>query len=248
MPLKGKTALVTGGAHGIGRAIAVRFAAAGATVAVADLDTTAGADTVARIAELGGRAFFVPVDVGEDESARVAVEQTIAEAGRLDVLVNNAGIGRVTAFSHASVGHWQETLRVNLKGVFLMSKHGLRPMLRADGGAVVNLASVLAVVAEAGSSAYAASKGAVAALTRVMAVDYAPHGIRVNAICPGYVKTRMAEEDYTPETLQAAVTRHPLARMAEPSEIAEAALFLASDRASFVTGSCLFVDGGYTTW
>jgi NAD(P)-dependent dehydrogenase (short-subunit alcohol dehydrogenase family) len=246
--LSGKCAIVTGAGQGIGRATAELLARQGATVVVADLDPRTGSETVDAIVGAGGRAHLVETDVSDDESAQRLGAEAFEQTGRIDILVNNAGIGGVRHLPEVDDQYWQRVVDVNLRGVFLASKYALPAMLERQAGCIVNVASVYAFVADPGTSAYAASKGGVVMLTRVMAIDYAPAGIRVNAVCPGFIAGPMADRDHTPEELEAFAERHALGRLGTPDEIAQAILFLVSDASSFVTGSCLLADGGFTAW
>lgn len=254
--LRGRVAIVTGGAWGIGRGIARAMAEAGAAVAVLDVHATRGAETVALIGEAGGDAHFVPCDVA-DEAAVVAALRTAAERfGGLDILVNNAGIPGPNDPAHElAASDWDRVLAVNLRGPFFCAKHAIPRMLETGGGAIVNIASTFGMIGAHGAPAYAASKGGVIALTRQLAVEYGPHNIRVNAISPGYIDTDMADRRsfMTPEEAAANLAARegraalqPLGRQAQPAEIGAVTVFLASDGASFMTGAVVPVDGGCT--
>jgi NAD(P)-dependent dehydrogenase (short-subunit alcohol dehydrogenase family) len=249
MRLDHKVALVTGGAQGIGAAIAERFLEAGAAVAIFDIDGAAARAAVARLCGLG-RVLALEGDVANESDVEAAVRRTAVELGRLDVLVNNAGIeapGRIPDYACAD---WDRQLGVNLKGAFLFAKYAI-PQMRGRGGAIVNISSVHAFASYAGCAAYDASKAGLLALTRTLALDHGPDGIRVNAICPGYIDTplldqwraTLADPEQTERQVLAA---HPLGRIGTPRDVAEAALFLASDAASFISGATLVVDGGMT--
>lgn len=251
MTLKGKVALITGAGSGIGRASALRYHQGGAAVMCADIDFDAAQDTAGHIGQLGGRASAIRLDVGDREAVRQALYGTVEELGALNVLFNNAGVG-------AGPG-WEGTLRVNLDGVYNGLYYGCELMAARGGGAVINTASILGLVASTpfpsgplmpmayGAGAYAATKGAVVQLTRQFAVMYADKQVRVNAIAPGYIVTPMtAMVRELPEYEQFLVSLHPLGRLGRPEEIAAAAAFLGSDEASFITGVTLPVDGGYT--
>jgi NAD(P)-dependent dehydrogenase (short-subunit alcohol dehydrogenase family) len=247
--LKGKVALITGGASGIGRAIALTFGRAGAAVAVIDLDTEAGTAAVREIGETGRQALFLAGDVSRSEDCRGAVERTVAELGGLDILVNNAGIIRRASVPEMSEEDWDRTMAVNVKSVFLLSKYAIPVMAEAGGGAIINIASGWGLVGGRRAAAYCASKGAVVQLTRAMALDHGEQGIRVNCICPGDTDTPMlraeAEQLGVPiEEFLAEAAQRPLGRIAQPEDIAQAALYLASDAAAAVTGISLVVDGG----
>jgi len=244
--LKGKVAIVTGGASGIGRATAALFAREGANVVVADYEPTGGQDTVKMIKGEGGEAFFVETDVSRPEDVERMVKETVKTYGRLDILFNNAGVGETAKATEASLEHWERVLAINLRGVFLGCKYAIPRMIRNGGGSIINNASILAEVGFSEATAYAASKHGIVGLTQTIAIDYAAQGIRANTVCPGFIRTPMVMKGLDEETRGYIAGLHPLGRMGEPEEVAEAVLFLASDRSSFVTGTCLFVDGGYT--
>ena len=249
--LEGKVAIVTGAASGIGRASAHLFAREGAEVVVADLPSTAGDETAARIRQDGGQALFVPVDVAEPAMVEHMVRAAVETFGRVDVLFNNAGVNFPGTVVDVTEEIWQRSLDVNLKGVMLGCRFAIPQMLENGGGSIVNTASMLGLVASPRQAPYAAAKGAVVQLTRQIAVDYAARNIRVNCICPSEVDTPMNRRfiEGTPDPAAArrrVLARIPLNRMAEPEEIAAVALFLASDDSSYVTGVALPVDGGLT--
>jgi NAD(P)-dependent dehydrogenase (short-subunit alcohol dehydrogenase family) len=249
--LEGKQALITGGASGIGRAAALLFAREGAAVAVADLNEAGGQAVVDQIRGEGGRAVFVRCDVTQADDCRRAVEQTAAELGGLDVLFNNAGIIRRATVVDADETDWDRVMTVNVKSVFLMSKYAVPVMVAAGGGAIVNTASGWGLVGGQKAAAYCASKGAVVLLTKAMSLDHGPQRIRVNCICPGDTDTAMLRQEAAQlgepvDRFLAASAQRPLGRLGRPEEIAQAALYLASDAASFVTGAALTVDGGGT--
>lgn len=251
MRLAGKVALITGGASGIGRAAALLFAREGAAVAVVDLNDAGGRSVVDQIRGEGGRAIFIPCDVTQAGDCRQAVEQTVAQLGRLDVLFNNAGIIRRATVVDADEAGWDRVMAVNVKSVFLMSKYAVPVMAAAGGGAIVNTASGWGLVGGQKAAAYCASKGAVVLLTKAMALDHGPQGIRVNCICPGDTDTAMLRQEAAQlgepvDRFLAGSAQRPLGRLGRPEEIAQAALYLASDAASFVTGAALVVDGGGT--
>ncbi len=246
MKLAGKAALVTGAGSGIGRAIARLFAAEGAAVLVAELNEEAGQAAVSEIEDAGGRASFLPTDTSREEDVKAAIAASVDAWGRLDVLVNNAGI---IAIEHT----WDEVIAVNLSGVYYGCLHGLAAMKGQGGGCIVNLASMAGLV---GASVpgipggfgypYGASKHGVIGLTRQFALDGAPE-VRVNCICPGFVDTPMvAIITQTQPLKEWALQNTPMGRLGQPEEIAKAALFLASDDSSFMTGAPLIVDGGWT--
>ena len=248
--LAGKTALVTGGGGGIGRESALRFAREGARVVVVDANPGAGNETVAQVTRAGGTAAFVAADVTVSADVAAMIRAAEDRFGALHVLFNNAGIfpdedGSVVDTPEAV---FDRVIAVNLKGVFLGCKHGIPALLRAGGGSIINTASFVAVMGAATSqSAYTASKGAVLALTREIAVEYARRGIRANALCPGPVNTPLLASLLADPAARARRMVHiPLGRLMEPREVAAAALYLASDDASCVTGTTFLVDGGIT--
>ncbi|HWC76967.1 MAG TPA: SDR family oxidoreductase [Blastocatellia bacterium] len=250
--LHGKVAIVTGGAQGIGRATAELFAAEGASVVVADLDEREARETVGAISAKGGEAVFVRTDVSHEADAQAACEEALRTFGRLDVLVNNAA-AFVLKGLEASVEDWQKSLGVNVIGSALMSRYAAEAMKKGKGGAIVNLGSISSFVAQPSFVTYSATKAALLQMTRNMALDLAPFGIRVNCVCPGTILTRATQDHMervgmTLEEFKAAEgPKNLLNRIGEPHEVAHAILFLASDEASYITGAHLLVDGGYTT-
>lgn len=249
--LDGKTALITGAASGIGREAALIFAAEGARVVVADRAPDAGAETVAALEAAGGEARFVATDVSKSDDVAAAVAVAEEHFGGLHVLFNNAGIFPDADGSPVDTEEavWDLVMQVNLKGVFLGCKHGIPAILRSGGGSIVNTASFVAVMGAATSQiAYTASKGGVLAMTREIAVEYARQGIRANALCPGPVDTPLLQELLADPAARARRLVHvPMGRLAQASEIARAALFLASDESSYVNGSTFLVDGAITS-
>jgi 3(or 17)beta-hydroxysteroid dehydrogenase len=246
----GACALVTGAGSGIGRATATALARDGARVMVSDIDAAGGEETVAAIEAAGGQARFVPLDVTDEAAWEWALAAAADAFGPLGVLVNNAGaLPEPIALEDTTLASWRRVNAINLDGVFLGVKHGIRAM-RDAGGAIVNLASVYALVGAPNIGGYGAAKGGVASLTRSAAVECAALGypIRVNAVCPGYIDTGMTEE--TAQTLgydvrDAMAKQAPMKRIGTPQEVAEAIVFLASERSSFTTGTTLTMDGGY---
>jgi NAD(P)-dependent dehydrogenase (short-subunit alcohol dehydrogenase family) len=250
MELERRVAVVTGAAGGIGSAIADLFAREGASVVIADTDEAGGHQVASDLHGRGDAALFIPCDISRASDVERMAEETVRAFGCIDILCNNAGIQRYGTVTETSEEQWDEVMAVNLKGAYLCSHYCIPYIARRGGGAVINIASVQALASQGSVAAYSASKGGLVALTRSMAVDYASSGIRVNCICPGSVDTpmlRWAADVLTddPETaVRAWGRRHPLGRVAEPREIAQVALFLASPRASFITGASCVVDGG----
>jgi NAD(P)-dependent dehydrogenase (short-subunit alcohol dehydrogenase family) len=248
--LAGRTALVTGAGSGIGREAALLFAAEGASVVVVDRDAAAGQSTAQAVLAAGGRASFVAADVARARDVEEAVAHAERQHGALHVLFNNAGIFPARDGSPVETDEdvWDQVMAVNLKGVFLGCKYGIPALLRAGGGSIVNTASFVAVLGAATSQiAYTASKGGVLAMTREIAVEYARRGIRANALCPGPVDTPLLQQLLADPAARARRMVHvPMGRLANASEVARAALFLASDESSYVNGTTFLVDGGIT--
>ncbi len=250
MLLKGKIALITGGGNGIGRATALRFSREGACVVLSDLDGAGLEATCEAILETGGQVEIVNGDVARRADVQRMVDTALDKFGSLDILINNAGITRdalTTRLKNGDVGmmpdeHWDQVLSVNLKGTWLCCQLGAVPMIRQNSGRIVNTASVGAL-GNIGQANYAASKAGVFGLTRTLALEWARHGIAVNCVAPGGVKTQMTAA--IPEKIMAGLLQQiPYRRLAEPDEIAAVHVFLASDQASYITGQILFVDGG----
>jgi NAD(P)-dependent dehydrogenase (short-subunit alcohol dehydrogenase family) len=247
--LKGKRALITGAASGIGEATALLFAREGAAVSVVDLDVEGGRSVVSRIQAEGGRAIFVRADVTRAGDCKSAVEDTVSTLGGLDILFNNAGIVRRATVLELSEGDWDQVMAVNVKSAFLLCKYAIPVMAQAGGGVIVNAASGWGLVGGPRAASYCASKGAIVQLTKAMAIDHGPQNIRVNCVCPGDTDTpllrREAEQlgEPTGPFLAQAADR-PLGRIGTPEDIAQAVLYLASDASSYVTGTALVVDGG----
>ncbi len=253
--LDGKVCVITGAGSGIGKASAIRFGAEGGRIACADVVEETGRATAAEIAAAGGEAEFFRVDVTDEESVRALYDAVEERFGAVHVLLNNAGVllpGDVSVLD-TDLDTWHRVLAINLTGVFLCCKLGIPKLLAAGGGSVVNMGSISGLVGSATSQiGYAASKGGVIAITRDIAVEFARLGVRANALCPGPVETPLALQLYADEAAWRRRQVHlPTGRLGKPEEVAEAALFLASDESSWVTGTCLVVDGGtsvaYTT-
>jgi NAD(P)-dependent dehydrogenase (short-subunit alcohol dehydrogenase family) len=247
--LQDKVVLVTGAASGIGRASALLFAGDGASVAVVDINEKAGEEVTKAITEQGGRAFFAPADVTRAADCQRVVRAVAKQFGALHILFNNAGIIRRASVLELSEADWDRVMEVNVKSIFLMSKFAIPLIEKSGGGSIVNTASGWGLAGGPKAVAYCASKGAVVLLTKAMAIDHGPQNIRVNCICPGDTDTPMLRGEAqqlgaaTDKFLQEAAQR-PLRRVGTPEEIAQAALYLASDASSFVTGTALVVDGG----
>ncbi len=251
MRLTDKVALITGGTSGIGRATAVLFAREGASVVVTGRDEERGRDVVREIESAGGRARFVRADVTRAEDCRRAVAETVDAFGRLDILFNNAGVYVAGDVTECTEEEWDEQVDVSLKGTFLMSREAVPIMIAQGGGSIVNNSSGWGLVGGERAVAYCAAKGGVVVMTKAMAMDHGRQGIRVNCICPGDTVTPMEHKDAEHQGIAwedyvAGASERPLGRMGEPLEVAYAALFLASDESSFVTGAALPVDGGGT--
>ena len=257
MRLKDKVALITGGGNGIGRSTAELFSKEGAKVIVTDLHEAGVMETIESIHSLNLEADSVIGDVTDAKDAELMIRTAIELHGRLDILVNSAGIGGVPPMPDGSTHEdlWDKVIDVNLKGTYLPSWFAVPEMERSGGGSIINLASIIALVGydrgitsdEPGFNPYAASKGAVLQFTRNLAIQCAKMNIRVNCICPGYIRTNMTKSlTDNPVRLSQLESLHPMGRLGRPEEIASAALFLASDESSFVTGTPLVVDGGYT--
>ncbi len=245
MRLENDVAIVTGAGRGIGTAIARRLAAEGARVVVADLDETSARRLADELCAKGSQAVAVAVDVGEPQQVQQLIGQTLSRFGQLDVLVNNAGIGLNRPFLETALEEWELQLRVNLTGTFLCGQAAARAMLKSGGGRIVNVASISGQRGGQGRAAYGAAKAGVILLTKVMAVELSPLGVRVNAVSPGPVDTDQSRSTHTPSTRQAYYDRIPARRYGEREEIAAAVAFLTSADASFVSGHVLNVDGGF---
>lgn len=250
MRLENKIAIITGAKRGIGHAIAVRFLSEGAHVVIADVQ-----DATAEVQALGGtasRIHSIKTDVSSDADVRELIRQTIEMFGRIDILVNNAGIEFAKTVVTTTESEWDQLMAVNLKGVFLCSRAVIPVMQQQGGGVIINIASELGLVGEAGVAAYCASKGGVVMLSKALAIDHGPEGIRVNCLCPGPVTTQLLEDVFAssddPTAMRTAFeSQTVLKRLGRPEEVAAAAAFLACDDSSFMAGADLVVDGGWTT-
>jgi NAD(P)-dependent dehydrogenase (short-subunit alcohol dehydrogenase family) len=248
--LQDRVALVTGGASGIGRSTALTFAREGAKLVIADTNEEGGQQTVHMITENGGEATFVQVNVTRAAEVEAMIHQTVQTYGRLDCAHNNAGVGsRPRVVLHELPEEsWDRVIDINLKGVWLCMKYEIAQMLQQGGGAIVNTASIMGLVGSWSRSwAYKSTKHRVLGFTKSAALEYAKSGIRVNAVCPGYIRTPLIEQTLSanPDMEAEIVSRHPVGRMGRPEEIAEAVVWMCSDAASFVTGHAMTVDGGY---
>ncbi len=247
MRLENKVALISGGARGMGAVEAKLFAKEGAKVIIGDMLEEEGRKVEAEINETGGECVFVPLDVTNEDAWQRAVNEAVSRFGKLDILVNNAGIYRAHNVVETTAAEWDQVMDVNAKGVFLGTKHAIPAMRRAGGGSIVNISSVAGLVGSKQTTAYTASKGAVRLLTKSTAIQYASDGIRANSVHPGTIVTPMTEGFLANETmLEDRINRTPLKRLGRPEDVAYGALYLASDEASFVTGSELVIDGGRT--
>jgi len=249
---EGKVALVTGAASGIGRATALGFAREGANVLVADVAVDGGEETVRMIKDLGADAAFVKADVSVDAEVAEMVAEAVDRFGGLDIAVNNAGIeGALAPTADYPEEIWERVIAINLTGVWRSMRYEIPELLKRGGGAIVNVASILGVVGFANAPAYTAAKHGVVGLTKVAAMEYAPQGIRINVVGPGFIETPMVmergvEAGKHPEVQKQIAELHPIGRMGKAEEIADAILFLASEQATFVAGHSLIVDGAYT--
>jgi NAD(P)-dependent dehydrogenase (short-subunit alcohol dehydrogenase family) len=245
--LEKKTAIVTGAGSGIGRAISLLYSKEGANIVVSDIDEKGGIETVTQIKAAGGKAIFVKANTAKPEDNEAVVKAALKEFGALHIAVNNAGVGGASApTGEYPLDSWQKVLDVNLSGVFYGMRYQLPAMVKSGSGSIVNIASILGQAGFENSPAYVASKHGVVGLSKTAAIDYAKKNIRVNSIGPGFIYTGLVnEKTMGKEALSFLETKHPMGRLGNPEEVAELALWLASDKASFVTGSYYNVDGGY---
>ncbi len=247
MRVAGKVALVSGGARGLGEAQAKLLAAEGAKVAIGDLLEDEGKKVEAEINELGGEALFMRLDVTQADQWQEVIDETVSRFGKLDVLVNNAGIGGRGGLEDMTEDEWDEVMAVNAKGVFLGTKLAMPEILKAGGGSIVNISSQMGIVgSDTSNPAYQASKAAVHVFTKSIALRYATQGVRVNSVHPGPIDTPMLQAGFVdPERMQRVMSKVPMGRVGQPDEIAYGVLFLSSDESSFITGAGLVIDGGY---
>ncbi len=251
MKLDQRVAVITGAGSGIGRAMALLFAREGARILAADLNESAARETASTIVNGGGVAESVGVEVAQPDAVRAMIEQALSLYGRIDILCNNAGIGSTTDVVECEPDEWDRVMAVNVKSVYLGCKYAIPSMLQQGGGVIINTASVAGMVGIVKRASYCASKGAVIALTRQVAIEYVKQGIRVNCLCPGtvdspWVERLLAQADDPGAARQALEARQPMGRLGTPEEVAAAALYLASDDAAFITGTGLILDGGWT--
>lgn len=243
--------MITGAGGGVGRAAAMRFAREGAAVAVADIRQEAAKETAELIASSGGQAFAVALDVSDDFQVKAAVTEVIAKLGRIDILYNNAAVTSLKSVEHIDDAEIDRVLNINVKSMFYCCRAVLPGMIARKAGAIVNNASITGIVGAPGMAAYSTSKGAIITFTRTLALEQAENGIRVNCICPASIDTPMLQASFnaTPDPARARannIKRHPLGRLGTPDDVANLALFLASDEASFITGGTYVIDGGAT--
>lgn len=244
--LENKVAIITGSGSGIGKAAALLFAKEGAKVVVSDIHEENGNEVVAEIQKNGGEAFFIKADASKPEDNEALVKGTLEKYGKLDIAVNNAGIGGpLAATGEYPIDGWQKVIGINLSGVFYGMHFQLPAMAKNGGGSIVNIASILGMAGTRNSPAYVAAKHGVVGLTKATALEYASKNIRVNSIGPGYIKTPLLTDALDEETMNMLVGLHPIGRLGESEEVAELILWLASQKSSFVTGSYYPVDGGY---
>ena len=242
--LFGKVAIVTGGASGIGLATVKAFVEKGAKVVLADYNEEAGVAVEKELKENDADVLFVQGDMANEESVKNLISETVRVYGRVDILINNAGIGALAETHTLATEDYKKVIAVNQDGVFFAAKYAIAEMIKTGGGSIINTSSILGSVGQAGAFAYNASKGAVDTLTKSLALEYADRNIRVNAICPGYVESGMVNKEALGDYYDGLVAKHPIGRIGKPEEIAHGMVFLSEN--DFVTGTCLYIDGGYT--
>ncbi|MUK90533.1 glucose 1-dehydrogenase [Ornithinibacillus sp. L9] len=244
MELQGKIAVVTGGASGIGLATVKTFVEKGAKVVIADFDEQNGMQAESALRETGADVLFVKVDVSIEEAVESLIAETVKTYGKIDIIVNNAGVGILGEAHEMTYEEYQKVISINQDGVFFGAKYAIREMLKTGGGVIINTSSILGSVGEPGAFPYNASKGAVNLMTKSLALQYANRGIRVNAVAPGYVESGMVNKEALGDFYDNLVAKHPVGRLGNPEEIAHAVVFLCENE--FVTGTTILVDGGYT--
>lgn len=242
--LNGQIAIVTGGASGIGLATVKAFVDKGAKVVIADYNEKAGKEVEKSLLEKEADVLFIKADVSAEESVKNLVGETVKIYGKLDIMINNAGIGILSPTHELSFEDYNRVISINQNGVFFGAKYAIQEMLKTGGGSIVNTCSILGHVGEPGAFAYNAAKGAVNTMTKSLALEYAKSNIRVNCVCPGYIETGLVNKEALGEFYEGLVARHPIGRLGKAEEVAHAMVFLCEN--DFVTGSALFVDGGYT--
>jgi len=249
MDFKGKVAVVTGASSGIGKSVSELYAREGATVVLSDINQELGEKTTDGIRKAGGEAMFVRADVSKPSDCEDMVKATLDQYGRLDFACNNAGIGGdQEPTADYSIEAWEKVISVNLSGVFYCMKYEIPAMLKSGSGSIINMASILGRVGFSGAVGYVAAKHGVLGLTKNAAMEYAPHGIRVNVVGPGFISTPMLQElENNPEINNMLISLHPIGRLGKPEEVAELVIWLSSTNASFITGAYIPVDGGYLT-
>lgn len=244
--LENKVAIITGGASGIGKAIALLYASEGAKIVISDINEEGGNEAVAEIKSKGGEAIFVKADTSKPDDSKKVVDQAVEHFGGLHIAVNNAGIGGpISPIAEYPIEGWDKTIAINLSGVFYGMRYQIPAMLESGGGSIVNVASILGKVGTPNSSAYVASKHGVIGLTEAAALECAQQNIRINSIGPGYIVTPLLTNNLDDETMEVLVGMHPMGRLGTSEEVAELSLWLNSEKASFVTGAYYNVDGGY---
>lgn len=244
-----RVVMITGGGQGIGRAVAWKFASCGYLVSIADIDKEAGFEVIREIRQIGGQAMFMCVDIADEEAVKRWFRLTMEEYGRIDVLVNNAGISCNAPMMELSADDFDRVISVNLRGAFLCSQQAAQVMRTQGGGSILHIASTRALMSEPDTEAYSASKGGLLALTHSMAVSLGPYGIRVNAVSPGWIETcdwQLSSRTTLPQHSERDKKQHPVGRVGTPDDIAEACLYLTGPQSGFITGQNLIIDGGMT--